>query len=837
MKKLLALPLIVLSLITFGQTGSLEYTFGISGLYNNNFGLAFGASKVVSQPDGKIILAGPISDNPFGILVTRLTSMGETDTLFNGGIPVVAGKEISDINLADVTLEPGTNKIVILAYAQLEGENYGNPLLFKLNPDGSSDSSFAGGSYSKINLGEYVIPKKMVFYPDKRIAIVGTASGKIVATRVNTNGSIDQTFGTSGKFITTGNFENAQTATIDNKNRLLIGATRNVTTTSMFLIRLTEDGIYDTTFNGTGRKDFNVSIYSQIPAGIIILDKKILIGATYNWDSFRLTQLNENGDLDSTYGEFGVHEQYLVANSLSFKEFLVTKEGRFVLAGQYLGAEETSTMRVSAQQLYSIPIVVLFNKNGLLDSTYMSPAIFHFPDANTQKTYLEIRSAALTADDRIVLAGQLDYDFFAMKVNLKDYQYINLYELPTKYLGDMPYKLDTHTDAGLPVTYTSSDPSVAQIVGTSIVSKKAGFTNITGYQAGNEKYYPIEASVVLTVAPSPPAAVLGKEYVGPGTEQVFEIFPANPNYMYYWEYSGEDTYFLTDSYDKAVKIYFGENATSGVLSCIVRGPNETIKTIIYKQVTVNPRSTASGSLAPLKCASVPNPCTDNYIKSFKINTLSVDSSSCSFTSYSDFTESDNSTTLLLGALYSAYVEVKSTSNSSKNIGIWIDYNNDGDFSDADDFVTTAFSNDTIIEIRNVVLKNQAEFAGPRRMRVRFRTDTKFTASDACQQSNEVGETEDYLITLKEQEALQAPDIITPNDDGKNDYLAIRGIDSRESNELSIFNRLGEMKFNTTNYQNNWGGTDEKGQLLPQGTYYYIFRNGKNTIKGFFEIRY
>jgi gliding motility-associated-like protein len=74
----------------------------------------------------------------------------------------------------------------------------------------------------------------------------------------------------------------------------------------------------------------------------------------------------------------------------------------------------------------------------------------------------------------------------------------------------------------------------------------------------------------------------------------------------------------------------------------------------------------------------------------------------------------------------------------------------------------------------------------------------------------------------------APQGISPNGDGLNDVLIIPGILRRQPNRLTIFNRWGNVVYETENYKNDWGGkTDrafsllEDDQLLPDGVYYYV----------------
>ncbi|NJL74429.1 MAG: gliding motility-associated C-terminal domain-containing protein [Saprospiraceae bacterium] len=72
-----------------------------------------------------------------------------------------------------------------------------------------------------------------------------------------------------------------------------------------------------------------------------------------------------------------------------------------------------------------------------------------------------------------------------------------------------------------------------------------------------------------------------------------------------------------------------------------------------------------------------------------------------------------------------------------------------------------------------------------------------------------------------------PNSITPNGDGKNDQLIfdiiLDGTEQFPDNQIIIFNRWGDIVYEAIPYQNDWDGKNEKGQDLPQGTYYYILR--------------
>lgn len=70
----------------------------------------------------------------------------------------------------------------------------------------------------------------------------------------------------------------------------------------------------------------------------------------------------------------------------------------------------------------------------------------------------------------------------------KSAQTITFDSIPEKTLADVPFALNAVASSGLTVTYTSSDPSVATISGSSITIAGQGTTNITASQAGDETY-------------------------------------------------------------------------------------------------------------------------------------------------------------------------------------------------------------------------------------------------------------------------------------------------------------------------------------------------------------
>lgn len=92
-----------------------------------------------------------------------------------------------------------------------------------------------------------------------------------------------------------------------------------------------------------------------------------------------------------------------------------------------------------------------------------------------------------------------------------------------------------------------------------------------------------------------------------------------------------------------------------------------------------------------------------------------------------------------------------------------------------------------------------------------------------------------------QTPLKANEIMTPNNDLKNDALVIGYADETKDNTLIIFNEVGNQVYSKSNYRNDWKGVDGYGNDLENGTYFFVFTeyNSGGTkgreLKSYFQI--
>jgi len=87
--------------------------------------------------------------------------------------------------------------------------------------------------------------------------------------------------------------------------------------------------------------------------------------------------------------------------------------------------------------------------------------------------------------------------------------------------------------------------------------------------------------------------------------------------------------------------------------------------------------------------------------------------------------------------------------------------------------------------------------------------------------------------------LDAASVITPDNDGNNDYWVIPGVHQFPGTRVIIFNRLGLKVYESANYQNDFDGRanvpailSNSDEILPTGTYYYYVRIGGSSSQEF-----
>jgi GEVED domain len=148
----------------------------------------------------------------------------------------------------------------------------------------------------------------------------------------------------------------------------------------------------------------------------------------------------------------------------------------------------------------------------------------------------------------------------------------------------------------------------------------------------------------------------------------------------------------------------------------------------------------------LNCHCIPpgsSVCTiGDLIIRVKFGTIDT-SAYCSANGYGDFTNTSLTTSIQANSFAPMSVQVGCATGAPENVGVWIDFNQNGIFERSEYNLLGRGCGTTLSN--NISIPTNA-IAGTARMRVRVTADDRFNPSDACTHFAN-GETEDYKIYI------------------------------------------------------------------------------------------
>ena len=326
-------------------------------------------------------------------------SPGDLDPTFGEGGKVTTDFFGESDGVSDIALQPN-GKIVAVGVAG------GDFALARYNRDGSLDTTFGdGGKVTTDFFGERDEARALAIQPNGKIVVVGFArsndSPDFALARYNRDGSLDESFGHSGKVTTDffGEFDEAfDVALLPNGKIVVVGAARGSNTASVdfALARYNRDGSLDTTFGDDG-KVTTVFSSGEDTAFAVALQHggKIVVAGVTNSGGpdtdFALARYNRDGSLDESFGHGGkVTTDFLGSADFAFAVTL-QPDGKIVVAG--------TAFIIGRSQDFAL---ARYNRDGSLDESFGyggKVTTDFFGDSDT------VSAIALQRDGKIVAVG------------------------------------------------------------------------------------------------------------------------------------------------------------------------------------------------------------------------------------------------------------------------------------------------------------------------------------------------------------------------------------------------------------------------------------------------
>ncbi|MBK7932571.1 MAG: VCBS repeat-containing protein [Acidobacteria bacterium] len=357
------------SLTTFGliirytPEGALDPTFGssptapgIAGVRVPNTDVTE-VNSVILQPDGKILVAGTYEGFEIvGLFVARLNSNGSPDTSFGGANNGYAAISSTDGGgpAQDIVLQPD-GKILVAATAPNLSNQTAEFAVYRLNADGSHDTSFGVNGVARTDVGTgNDVPFAIALQLDGRILIGGAtnfgvnSNADVAVLRFTANGALDCGFGIGGKVITplSGFTEAISDIKLQSDGKIVASGTKcdnfGCSSKKGVLLRYTSNGSLDGSFDEDGVVSLQIqnSVSSDLASLAVQSNGKIVAAgtsvSTATQSDSLVVRYNNNGTIDSTFSVDGIATNDIGGSHQQSHALTLQADGNIVTAGSHL---------------------------------------------------------------------------------------------------------------------------------------------------------------------------------------------------------------------------------------------------------------------------------------------------------------------------------------------------------------------------------------------------------------------------------------------------------------------------------------------------------------------
>lgn len=393
--------------VRYNSNGSIDTSFDGDGIvFTNSVTGSSSLADIKQQSDGKIVGTGWVNWNgDRDFVITRYTSAGAIDTLFGiGGFNWVSFSSYSK-DTANAMAIQNDGKIVVVGDSFLGTTS--QFAVARLISAGSPDTTFDADGKVLLSLGTSAEANAVAVQSDGKILVGGTAltgglSGvyRSVIARLKTNGNLDTTYGSGGTVtIGGGDFDSVvYSLAIQPSTGKVIAA--GYEDGNFAVARINTNGTLDTSFGTAGKVLIPVAAdiddYDQATSVVLQSDGKIVIGGHVNdvafpyEGGFALARLTASGNLDTSFNSDGkVVTLIPPAITPRLSKIVLESSGKIVA----VGSTNNNPQKI---------VIVRYDTNGSLDTGFGTGGIL-IPDVWLKSE--EATTALIQSDQKIVVGG------------------------------------------------------------------------------------------------------------------------------------------------------------------------------------------------------------------------------------------------------------------------------------------------------------------------------------------------------------------------------------------------------------------------------------------------
>ncbi|MCH9674709.1 MAG: DUF4347 domain-containing protein, partial [Gammaproteobacteria bacterium] len=290
-----------IGVVRLDANGVLDTTFGGGdGIVETPIGASAGSNAVIVQPDGKLLVAGTSTS---GFALVRYNADGSLDTSFSGD------------GVADPSFSGYANAVALQSDGKIVVTGNGFEVA-RYNADGTLDTGFGGGDciLTVASGAGNIVSNEVLVQPDGRIVLVGitsqhTSAQVISLARLNTDGSMDTSFGVGGTVLTdaSNGRDYAFGATQQADGKIVVtGYATEDSQQKIAVLRYNVDGTLDSGFGGgDGLFTLDTGSGSNWGSDVAVLpDGRIVVSGLASPDGawqFAVVGYNADGSLDTSF--------------------------------------------------------------------------------------------------------------------------------------------------------------------------------------------------------------------------------------------------------------------------------------------------------------------------------------------------------------------------------------------------------------------------------------------------------------------------------------------------------------------------------------------------------
>jgi len=340
------------SLVRYNGDGSLDNSFGHGGIALSSISENDYAYYGTLQGDGKILVAGTISNG--GFAVSRFNQDGTIDNNFGASGTVLTTISAQNNFASAVAIQPDgkivavgstsrTDDCISGSWGYLYCPNHFTMFRFKSN--GTLDSSFGENGKVTTPVGPYHFgyASSVVIQPDGKIVVAGSylynllyddyygnpyyASSHFAMVRYYSNGTVDSTFGNNGLVADASDLQATAGMYLQSDGKILVTGSGG----SPFEIeRYNSNGSPDNSFATNGRQSNNFESWAN---SVVVLPNGKISVAGSTRTNFLVARLNVDGTFDTSFNGSGKVSLHVGPIGSYDNATAITAQGNQVIIG------------------------------------------------------------------------------------------------------------------------------------------------------------------------------------------------------------------------------------------------------------------------------------------------------------------------------------------------------------------------------------------------------------------------------------------------------------------------------------------------------------------------